>query len=217
MSVETLSATAIGFSEPEQVDTVLPADPTNDDPYNNDGGTTTVLMTVPDGALRLVGETKSSEAPDVDMFIGIDANGDGAGSADELVCVSAGGSWEEYCDIRNPIPGSWWMIMQNWTASAPDATDAISFYHGFVEPGGTSMSITVPATVEEGVPWDMSIGWDLESIEPGDVFYGVALLSSDDSGSGDVMNLAFDLLGIEAPGSIYLPDTRNKFVAGETP
>jgi hypothetical protein len=217
MSVPSLSATAVGFSVPDEVTQVLPADPTNGDPFDGSEGVATTLFTVPAGAHRLVGETKSSEAQDIDLFLGLDANGDGMASADEVVCVSAGGSWEEYCDIRGPTAGAWWILIQNFTPSAEGASDSTTFFYGVVSAGSTGMTVTVPESVTEGVPWNMDIGWNLPSVEPGDVFYGVALLSSDGSASGDVMNLAFDLLGIEAPGSIFLPDLRNKWPAPESP
>jgi hypothetical protein len=214
VALEGLTAEAIGLSVPEHENIELPADPTNTLPFDGGEGVYTALITVPDGAMRFTAETEFSEAVDVDMFVGIDLNADGLATQNELACVGSGASWQEYCGFLNPPAGQWWVMVQNWQASEPGASDPISFYYGFVAPGATGLEATVPASVENNVPWGMTFEWDLEEILPGNVFYGMVQVMSDD---GSVFDMAVDLIGIERPPSIFLPDVRNRFTAGQAP
>jgi subtilisin family serine protease len=207
-SMEDLTASSVGFLVPEQQDTTLPPDPTPTDPWDSDEGTVTSLITVPEGALRVVAETKSSTAVDIDLFLGIDLNGDGLAQSGETACASQGETWQEFCDIRNPPAATWWVRLQNW-AGGTGPTDELSYLYGALTADGTGMTVSAPTSVTEGEPWDLRIGWDVDAIEPGDVFYGVAML---DSAGVEVMNLAFDLLGTEGPSPVFLPDVRNRFI-----
>ena len=97
----------------------LEQDPTNDNPFNGDG-TNVTLVDVPEGTTQFRAQILSSESPDLDLFVG---TGD-TPSAETVVCVSASGSALELCDIPDPEAGTHWVLIQNWDASEPDATDA---------------------------------------------------------------------------------------------
>ena len=63
----------------------LPVDPSNSDPFDGSAGLDVRVINVPDGALLLRADTNSFQAPDVDLFVGQDLNGNGQAEQDELI------------------------------------------------------------------------------------------------------------------------------------
>ena len=117
LPADPLNITADGLEMGMATAMSLSQDPTNGDPYDNlnDGTVEYITTTVPAGALRLVAEITSSEAPDIDLFVGTGTTP----SAATQVCGSTSGSWEEYCNIigADLVAGDWWILVQNWNES----------------------------------------------------------------------------------------------------
>lgn len=144
----------------------LAQDPTDDDPFSGGEGTKTFLVEVPEGTLLLWAETASDESPDIDLFVGFDANGDGQASESELVCVS----WEfmessERCLISNPEPGTWWIVVQNWLASSDEANDAVSLEYAVLADNRSDYSLVASGIGNHpGGSLELQVHWDDPSI-----------------------------------------------------
>ena len=155
----------------------LSQDPTRNNIYDNlnDGTVEYITMTVPAGALRLVAEISSSEAPDIDLFVGTGTTP----SAATEVCSSTTGSWEEYCNISGAdlTTGDWWVLVQNW-AGSDDQPDAVTLITAVVEPGNLgNFTVTAPASVAPGELFNIDLGYNVPSAVPGDRFYGSMTLA----------------------------------------
>ena len=63
-----------------------------------------------------------STAADIDLFVGLDTNGNGPELSEEL-CQSTAGGYIEHCSFGDPTAGTYWVLAQNWTASGspPDS------------------------------------------------------------------------------------------------
>jgi PKD repeat protein/subtilisin family serine protease len=149
-------------------------DPTNTNPYNGDG-TFVATIDVPAGALRLVAQVMESTSLDVDMFVGTGTTP----SAATLVCSSATSAVLEYCNIDDPAAGTYWVLVQNWEGSGAP-TDLIATAVGTVMPGDVgNMTVTGPATVLPGVPFGLSVNWDIPDLVDEDVYYAVFTVGTD--------------------------------------
>ena len=156
-------------------------DPTNDDPYNGDG-TTVTLVDVPEGTSRFVAQTISSESPDLDLFVG---TGD-TPSADTEICFSASANAFELCDIPDPEAGTYWIMVQNWSPSAPDAVDAYELSTVLV--GGDEDNLTVTPSITSPAlkqAYDLTVAYDLE-MEPGQSYFGMITLAADGGEIGEI-------------------------------
>ena len=167
---------------------MLSQDPTNTDPYDNlnDGTTFWTSVTVNPGDLWFVAQITASEAPDIDLFVGLDTNGNGPELGEEL-CASTTSSWTEICEFDNPTPGDWWVLVQNWqesdnppdevtlaTASVPDADAGLMWVEG-------------PAAVPPGQPFDLRVYWDGTGLlSEGLVWYGIFDLGTDPGNPGNL-------------------------------
>ncbi len=168
----------------------LSQDPTNGDPYDNlnDGTTYFTNVTVQGNAARLVAETFNSTAPDVDLFVGTGHTP----SAATQVCSSTTGSAIEYCNIDDPAPGQWWILVQNWSESAAPP-DTMTLAYASVAHDEGNMWVDGPVSVPELNPFDMRVYWDEPAMEAGDLWYGAFSVGSDPANPGNVGRVNVDL------------------------
>jgi hypothetical protein len=93
----------------------LEQDPTpTEGPYDVPVGTKTILIDVPAGSRFLATDIAATDAVDLDLFVGQDANGDGVATEDEELCRSASDTAIESCRLSNLAGGSYWIVVQNW-------------------------------------------------------------------------------------------------------
>jgi len=146
---------------PEARTSALPQDPSNDDPFDSDDGALTELVDVGPDTLLFQARTLASEAPDIDLFIGRDTNGDGRGSFAELECESISPEEIEECGIENPLPGTWWIVVQNWDASSSFGSDNVDWEFAVLEERTepTSLAVVGPG-FHPGGPLSVPVYWD---------------------------------------------------------
>ncbi|HWN71181.1 MAG TPA: hypothetical protein VNM90_26265, partial [Haliangium sp.] len=130
-------------------------------------------------------ETMNSTSPDLDMFVGLDVNGDGLPSANEQVCASAGASAIERCSIElgGDLVGQppFWVLVQNFSSSAPGVVDNFQVATTAVGPSGDGLAIIGPSgAVTGGQPFEVRLAWNAE-MEEGDILYGRASVFADAS------------------------------------
>ncbi|MGB3713817.1 MAG: S8 family serine peptidase [Candidatus Promineifilaceae bacterium] len=208
--ITDLTIDSYGLVQGTQVTEMLDQDPTDDDPYDGPEGTFYVTVTVPSGVVRLVAEIIDSAAVDIDLFVGTGETP----SAATAECASTTSSWIEYCEISEPAAGTWWILVQNWLASAnpPDST-TLSYA---VVPGSDAgnMMVTGPATNPAATPYDLRVFWDTPSMMYGDRWYGAFDIGTDASNPGNVGRLPVniirwedDIVKVASTGTALLGDT----------
>jgi uncharacterized repeat protein (TIGR01451 family) len=165
--------------EPIPLSIDLAQDPTAFDPFDlAAGGVYTMLVTVPATAQFFVVETLESTAPDIDLFVGLDTNGNGQPEEEELLCFSATSMAREFCAFPaegEPLqPGVYWVIIQNWKGSGA-STDKVIYSATVIDESdvGGIFTVTGPASTVNGVPFDIQIAWNIPSLDAGDQRYGL--------------------------------------------
>ncbi|MCX6050422.1 MAG: S8 family serine peptidase, partial [Chloroflexi bacterium] len=183
IGITDLTVTTHGLVGGTKTDLSLNEDPTNGDPYDNvnDGSVSVTLVDVPAGALRLAANILASEAPDVDMYVGTGS----VPSADTEVCVSASGTALESCLVDYPAAGTWWILVQNWEASA-NAPDVITLAHAVVAGDNGNLRVEGPATVAAGTPFDVRVFWNEPALQAGETWYGAFSLGTDPANPGNL-------------------------------
>lgn len=197
----------------------LPEDPTTGDPFDSPAGVHVITLTVGADSRRLVAEVTGSSSPDVDLFVGRDANGNGLPSADEVVCTSGRESWDELCDVTSLQAGTYWVLFQNFKASA-NPPDSIDFVTAVVpETNAGNMSVSGPASVPAYEPFDLALVWDLAALMPGDRWFGAIRLGTDAANPSNLGTIVVDLIGTvaEVPTPTPVPPTLPPTVPPATP
>ena len=167
----------------------LEEDPTNGDPYDDLNQVFTKITLVPAGARRLVAITSSAEAPDVDLFVGTGFTP----SAATQVCASTTATASERCEIIDPAPGDYWILVQNWTGSGAGPDD-ISLIDGGV-PGVDvgNFSASGPASIPAATAFDLDMSWDVPTIAPDEIWFATLDVGTDAGSPGNLGTILVEL------------------------
>ena len=176
--IQDLTAAVLGLRQGVSETHQLPQDPTPLRPYDGLGGTVHVTTDVPDGSRLLAAEIAATTASDLDLFVGLDADGDAAPDASEEICRSASETAIESCDVADPAPGTYWVMVQNWLTG--QVVDDVELVVATV-PGADAGNLTVdgPGRVDEGADYEATITWDEAAMASGTTWFGLAELAPD--------------------------------------
>ena len=176
--IQDLTATVLGMQQGVSETHQLPQDPTPLDPYDGLGGTVHVTTDLAQGARLLAAEIGATTASDLDLFVGLDADGDGAPDAAEEVCRSASETAMESCRVTDAEPGTYWVMVQNWlTGRVVDDVELV--VAGVPEVDAGNLSVEGPGRVGEGEQYQATLTWDEPAMAPGTTWFGLAELAPD--------------------------------------
>jgi hypothetical protein len=156
---------------------LVETDPTPLDPYDVTVGTRTILVDVPAGSRFLAADIVETTSQDLDLFVGLDANGDGVAEEAEEMCRSASETALESCRLSNLAGGTYWILVQNWLGlGVSDITVSTA-----VIPATDSGNLTVtgPRSVKAGTPFDVTLTWREPALDAGETWYGLVEFGSD--------------------------------------
>jgi len=176
--ISDLQISVGGLVAPVTTELSLLGDSDNSTPFDDlTDGVAYTTLSVDESTTRLLAFTtdETSAAPDVDLYVGYDVDGDGMPGEGEVVCISATATAAERCDLTGLVPGTWWVMVQNWQDSGA-APDSIVLSTAVVTGDAGNMTVSGPASVPELEPFDIRLFWDLDSAAVGDVLYGTVTL-----------------------------------------
>jgi len=115
---------------PKTVVQNIALDPTNTTPYDNATGTyrdTLVIPASPVGGpvTYKIKVTTAAAQPDIDLYVGFDANSNGLPAQDEQLCVSGSPASDEICELSvttTSTAQTYWIVAQNWEGSGNSVT-----------------------------------------------------------------------------------------------
>jgi subtilisin family serine protease len=178
VDISRLTTTVYGLQQGEVTRRQLLQDPTPLQPYDGLGGTFDVAVSVPAGSKVLAAEIEETTSTDLDLFVGLDADGDSRPDANEEVCRSASEIAFESCKLAFPEGGTYWVMVQNWLfGQVPDDVElAVT-----VVPGADNGNLTVtgPQSVSAGQPFDLTLSWNEPGLDPGETWFALVELGSD--------------------------------------
>ena len=201
IEITDLTVTVHGLAKGDVTEEYLVSDPTNGDPYDGGfdpavDGTFFINVNVPAGTKSLIAETIFSESSDLDLFVGSGATPD-AGSQ---LCSSTSPAATEFCELTDPAPGAYWILVQNWsTENGPALPGQFSTLVTAVVPDADSgnMNVAGPSSVPANQPFDVRVFWDTPSMAAGDRWYGSFELGSDPGNPGNIGFVPVTMLRVE--------------------
>ncbi|HSO00946.1 MAG TPA: S8 family serine peptidase, partial [Gaiellaceae bacterium] len=177
IAIKDLHSRVYGLTQGTVESLLVPQDPTPLDPYDAPVGTSTVLVDVPAGSRFLAAEIGDTTAVDIDLYVGIDQNGNGVAEDTEEVCASASDTAFESCALSNPAGGTYWVLVQNWLGMGANEVDLVAS----VIPGTDEGNLTVsgPASAPAGTPFDLTLAWNEPDLDAGETWFALVELGSD--------------------------------------
>ncbi|OQX02109.1 MAG: hypothetical protein BWK80_58640, partial [Desulfobacteraceae bacterium IS3] len=203
-SVGTSHLTARLYAgEPEYIEASVPQDTVNDKVYDDlNDGIFIRLLEVPATTKRLIFETTESQAQDIDLYIGIDDNGNGLPDQEEERGQSTGSFSNEICtfpDVGKSLEsGTYWILIQNWKGSGAVADSfklAITRIDGKQEE--SEMTVTTPAAVSLGESFDVLFSWDIPKFEESKKKFGWLEIGTAPSSPDNIASIPLTLTRIE--------------------
>jgi uncharacterized repeat protein (TIGR01451 family) len=158
------------------------ADETTEDPYEKLDSSYYTTLTVPDNAKGLEVGIVTSTAVDVELYVGLDQNGDGLPQADEQLCDSANFGNLESCSLVDAdfLPGVYWILIENYWPWQ-EVGDEVTYYTSLLTPnnaGAVIRTVTPPANVTAGAAFNLDIAWDVEPFPLDNTSHMILILSS---------------------------------------
>ncbi|HET6602788.1 MAG TPA: S8 family serine peptidase [Xanthomonadaceae bacterium] len=175
-------------------------DPTPLDPYDLAGGVFTERITIPAGSgrQRLVVDLKSATAVDADLYVGLDADGDGRADESEVLCKGRSSLAVEHCELVVEPAASdrtYWLHAQNFRAG-PSGRDTLTLTAERVyDVPGLSRALTVTGSghVGDDTGFRIRIAWDDPTLLPGEKRVGRILLGALPGRLGKTASIPFEL------------------------
>jgi subtilisin family serine protease len=199
------SFTSGGLVAPTLTVENLPEDPSNDSPYDGSAGLMTVWHEVPADTLWLHTETLESTAVDLDLFVGLDSNGNGMAEESEELCTSTSPTEIELCDLFTPVAGDYWVIVQNW--SATNSLDEVTLTSAVV--GKNSVSLLAASgngVVPAGDTNTVRLSWDNVNAVPGTELIGAVGIGTrrETPNNVGIIPVSFTKTGVADPETLVL-------------
>lgn len=186
VEITEFTARSYGLTKATATTASIPQDSANGSALDDlEDGVEVIPMTVPENAKYFLAEITASESPDLDLFIVRDANENGIPEAGEVVASSASGTALEKVSIIEPQAGSYFAVVQNWSASTADANDEFTIVTAVVDGDlGDNLTVDAPSSVAAISPFDIRVGWDIDAVE-GDKFIGAFDVGSSAENAGN--------------------------------
>lgn len=192
VDVRDLQVTVKGLHKGTSENLSIPQDPTMLDPYDTTIGTETVLIDVPAGSVVLAAQILQTTANDLDLYVGLDTNGDGIAQAGEEICKSASATALESCRLIDLTGGQYWILVQNWLTG--QAVDNVKLSTAVVPDTDTgNLTATGPKRVTANTPFDLTLEWDLPELNQDDAWFGTVTLGSDTNNTDNVGHFLVNL------------------------
>ncbi len=182
MEVSEFSARLFGLSKATTTDLSVGQDSDVGD-WEDDltDGISTTWFTLAEASQFLYVAISNAEATDFDLRVGIDADGDGLPSSDEVLCQASSSASNEVCEIPEVDAGEYWVTVQNVTASAPEAIDGFTLVNGYVPTESTdNFSLAAEESSDAPASFDIRLAWS-DEMEEGDIFIGAFDVATDAS------------------------------------
>lgn len=181
IAISDLQIQASGLVPEQRKSLSIVEDSTNANAFDGNG-THVEYLQVPAGATSLLASLDKPTAPDFDMYVGT-----GAVNAANVVCTSASGGSAESCSVAEPEAGTWWVLVQNWEASAPGGTDTTDLLTAVVAGDQGNLRAQGPeGPVPAATPFDIRTFWDEVDMDAGETWHGALTLGSAPGREGDI-------------------------------
>ncbi|WP_376696850.1 S8 family serine peptidase [Wenzhouxiangella sp. EGI_FJ10305] len=198
----------------------LVQDAISSDPYSGTEGRKTFLLEASENTLVLFAEVISSSAADIDLFVGFDENGNGVAESAEEECRSTSPDELEDCLIKMPEAGQWWVLVQNWEASASGIEDSVELDMAVLDAADDSSFVASGPGKHDGGPLNIDLYWDQPAMLRDERWIGVVGFAStpDLLADIDAVPVYVSRTGSNTPQSTALFDgeTRSVVIPGDT-
>lgn len=166
-----LQVAVFELAEVEVIEANIPRDDSDDSSwpanvYNDSSYFHSTLINVTPNTKRIVARIKETSSPDLDLYIGRDANYNGKPDdyyeMAEFLCMSATETAYETCEVNDPQPGSYYVAVHNFgdTSAPSDTVDNISIELAIIDKDDSSVTSDFNTQVDANEDIELVLNWD---------------------------------------------------------
>jgi predicted extracellular nuclease len=189
----------------------LGADPDAEDPWDPRGRQVVTGLLASGSEWRVLIDARSLSGGDVDLYVGLDLDGDGQPSRSELRCTSAMSATAERCELAaTPVgtaPAAYWVMAHNPGTSAHTAR--IERFEVPLRAGDATLMATGPASAGRLAAWPLRLGWSDSSLLDGESRAGYVALRESEGAAPTWMPVRLDRRGGSA-AAVALSSARSQ-------
>nr|WP_283104268.1 S8 family serine peptidase [Shewanella gelidimarina] len=134
--------------------------------YNDSNYFYSKLINVTPNTKRIVARIKDTTSPDLDLYIGRDANYNGKPDdfyeMETFLCMSATETALETCEVNDPQAGSYYIAVHNFgdTSAPSDAIDDVTIELAIIDKDDASVTVDFNAQVDANDDIGLVLNWD---------------------------------------------------------
>lgn len=185
-----------------------------------DEATHSTMIDVPANAKRLIVESLGTKASPLDgtlqkgnlvVYVGKDYNGNGKPDLDEeILCYSNHMLYNNFCNINNPEPGSYWAVFYNVkkkTVKVEVVNETFEYATAVVtDTVASDVSVALPST-DGTAPVDVTLSWNRPDMVKGDIYYSSMDFGTSEVNAGNIGKVALKLVRGANDVSLDVPQT----------
>ncbi|WP_338589181.1 S8 family serine peptidase [Shewanella khirikhana] len=173
LDLPDVKSASAGIALAETLESKLAEDSTNGKPFDDFDQVDVFKFPVPAGSLYFTASIAYTTSPDLDVYVLYD---DGSGFS--IVASSARAGSEESVLVSNPAAGDYYVVVQNYEASAAGAKDTYGLKHlTLSNEASDNFNVTLSGDNKD---FDLNLAWDL-NVLPGDDGLAVVMLQTSDT------------------------------------
>lgn len=169
-------------------------DPSRTDPFDSPAGTALQFIDVPADTAFLLVRVNQASASDIDLFVGLDSNGNRAPSGGEQLCSSTTSGVVEQCMLLNPEPGTYWAVYQNFSSGTNSTSSISTEYAVAAKQNSGNFFVNGPGVVAAGDNFSLDLAWDDGRIQNNSSWWGALTLGTDNNNPGNIGILPIRIL-----------------------
>lgn len=196
-SLPALSVDAGGATTAVTSVQAVGVDPTPESAWDSQGQDIAVLQAVAYGGTRLLVHAQDLLGGEVDLYVGVDENGNGRPDPRETRCTSASVGSFERCEMDINVPSGqtanvWQLVHNRGTGVADVRVDTWELSKGTYFRSTDDFTVSGPGNVPVGEPFPVRVGWHLPTLRPTEAFLGLVVFEDAASGNMAWVPVRFD-------------------------
>ncbi|WP_295800777.1 S8 family serine peptidase [uncultured Microbulbifer sp.] len=215
--ISDFTARTFGMVKGDITSQLVYSDTTGGNPFDDLEQVMVTMTPVSEGSKMVVSQVAGENTSRTLVFMGMDSNGDGLPSDDEMLCMSTMYDAANFCAIQEPLAGDYWTVVSNLTPVPYGTTDEgleIKLATGVVGADNGQLSVSAPSQVSGYEEYEIDLSYNLPQMEIGDYYFGGFDVGNNASDPGNIGYVP--VIVTQVDDDVTFTASQSKAKAGDT-
>ncbi|WOX04300.1 S8 family serine peptidase [Microbulbifer pacificus] len=187
--ITDFTARTYGMVKADVTSQLVYTDTTGGDPFDDAEQVMVTLTEVPEGSAMVASHVIGENTTRAIVFMGMDSNGDGLPSYDELLCQSTTYTAANFCTVNAPLAGTYWTVVSSLVNIGYGQTDEgreIQLATAVVGQDNGNLTVSGPSQTTGYAEYSLDLGYNLPEMEIGDYYFGGFDIGTNANDAGNI-------------------------------